>query len=130
MMIRNKKFFIKFVPHILPYLACLFCLACTPQEKAKQLAVKPSLGEQLFVANCTSCHSHTAENGIGPGLKDITKRRSKKWISAFIRNSTALIASGDKEAVAIYNKYNKTTMTSFSFSEPEMDSLYVYFKGL
>lgn len=120
-------------------IGCLFLFACSSQEPTnrnnqtdakKNIAPPISAGEQLFTANCTSCHSNTAENGIGPGLKGVTKRRDKKWITAFVRNSQAVIASGDKEAIALFNKYNKTVMTSFSFSEAEMDSLYVYLQKL
>jgi len=116
---------------------CATCLACSQKETDKQTTLpaqtntpKISLGEQLFTSNCTACHSNTTENGVGPGLKNVTKRRSKQWISAFIKNSQALIASGDKEAVALFNQYNKSVMTSFSFNEAEIDSLYTYLEKL
>src|SRR5690606_18240574 len=46
-----------------------------------------------------------------------------------IKNSTALIASGDKDAVAIFEEYNKTVMPSFAqFSDGDIDNILAYIK--
>lgn len=85
-----------------------------------------SKGETLFKDNCKSCHAiHTEE--VGPALKDVTKRRDAKWLGAWIRNSTAVIGSGDKYANDLYNKYNKAVMTSFpTFTDEEISALLAY----
>jgi cytochrome c2 len=85
-----------------------------------------SKGETLFKDNCKSCHAiHTEE--VGPALKDVTKRRDAKWLGAWIRNSTAVIASGDKYANDLFNKYNKAVMTSFpTFTDEEISALLAY----
>ena len=85
-----------------------------------------SKGEVLFKGNCKSCHAiHTQE--VGPALKDVTKRRDSKWLYAWIRNSTAVIASGDKYANDLYNKFGKSPMTSFaSFKDDELKSVLAY----
>jgi len=85
-----------------------------------------SKGETLFKDNCKSCHAiHTEE--VGPALKDVTKRRDVKWLGAWIRNSTAVIGSGDKYANDLYAKYNKAVMTSFpTFTDEEINSLLAY----
>lgn len=85
-----------------------------------------SQGEVLFKENCKSCHAvHTQE--VGPALKDVTKRRDVKWLSAWIRNSQAVIASGDKYANDIYNKFGKSPMTSFaSFKDDEIKAVLAY----
>src|SRR5690606_8144617 len=41
------------------------------------------------------------------------------WLKSFVKNSAALIASGDEYANALYNEYNKTQMTSFSTLKDE-----------
>ncbi|MDB5257869.1 MAG: quinol:cytochrome c oxidoreductase pentaheme cytochrome subunit [Chitinophagaceae bacterium] len=85
-----------------------------------------SKGEVLFKENCKTCHAvHTQE--VGPALKDVTKRRDVKWLSAWIRNSSQVIASGDKYANDLYNKFGKSPMTSFSsFKDDEIKAVLAY----
>jgi cytochrome c2 len=85
-----------------------------------------SQGEVLFKENCKTCHAvHTQE--VGPALKDVTKRRDAKWLGAWIRNSSAVIASGDKYANDLYNKFGKSPMTSFSsFKDDEIKAVLAY----
>ena len=91
-----------------------------------------SAGESLFNGNCKSCHN-VHKKVIGPALKDVWTRVPQPavpWITAFVKNSTAVIASGDEYAVNLYNEYNKTQMTSFpSFSDDEILSVIAYIKA-
>ena len=52
-------------------------------------------GEQLFKQNCTACHSLGTSRLIGPGLEGVTEKYEKEWLFKWIRNSQALIQSGD-----------------------------------
>jgi mono/diheme cytochrome c family protein len=103
-----------------------FFFTITRAQDAAPDAGLVSKGETLFKDNCKSCHAiHTEE--VGPALKDVTKRRDTKWLGAWIRNSTAVIGSGDKYANDLYNKYNKAVMTSFpTFTDEEISSLLAY----
>jgi len=85
-----------------------------------------SQGEVLFKENCKSCHAvHSIE--VGPALKDVSKRRDAKWLAAWIRNSSLVIASGDKYAVDLYNKFNKAQMTPFpTFKDQEITAVLAY----
>ncbi len=85
-------------------------------------------GENLFKGNCTVCHAIN-EVVIGPALRDVHERRSDEWIYAFIKNSQRVIKSGDEYAVNLYNEYNKTLMTSFDFSDDELNSILTYIKN-
>ena len=69
-------------------------------------------GEKLFKANCTACHA-VNKKVIGPALKGIRERRDEAWIKAFVKNSQAVIKSGDEYAVKLYAEYNNTLMTAF-----------------
>ncbi len=80
-------------------------------------------GQTLWKQNCTSCHAINAEVVVGPGMKGILQRREREWLKPWIRNSQAVIASGDPYATALYAKYNQTVMTSFAFSDDELDAL-------
>lgn len=86
-------------------------------------------GEALFNDNCTACHKFGGKL-VGPDLIGVGERRSDEWIKSFVTNSTAFIASGDKDAIAIFEEFNKTEMTAFqgSFTDEEMTSLIGYIK--
>ncbi len=98
-------------------------LALTTQAKAQDAAK----GETIFTQNCKVCHAPTDEKVIGPGLKDVNKRRDIAWITKWVKNPAAVIASGDQYANDLYNKYNKTQMTAFSnYGEAEIKDILAY----
>jgi len=84
-------------------------------------------GKALFMSNCASCHNPIKES-TGPALQNISKTfPNKEWGYKWVRNSAALIAAGDKTAVDIYNKYNKTQMTAFpNLTTEEIDAILKY----
>ncbi|GEM_PF-7076235 len=87
-------------------------------------------GKELFVANCSSCHT-PYKDATGPKLVGVTKRRSDKWIRSWVRNSAKMIANGDKQAVALYSEWHKTAMTSFpDLSKEDMNKLMEYLASL
>lgn len=69
-------------------------------------------GGAIFKQKCTSCHA-IDRAVVGPALKGISERRDREWLTKWIKNSQALIASGDPEAVKLFNEYNKLVMTPF-----------------
>jgi len=100
----------------------LFFIAASFVSIAQEIPTEPaaiSAGESLFNNNCRACH-RVHEKLIGPALAGVTQRApSIDWIKSFVKNSAALIASGDEYANALYNEYNKTQMTSFSTLKDE-----------
>ncbi len=86
-------------------------------------------GEALFKDNCAVCHSAGTDVIVGPGLQGVNGRRDQAWLHSWIKNSQALIQSGDAEAVAIYNEYNKQAMPSFNFSDAEITSILTYIEA-
>jgi mono/diheme cytochrome c family protein len=99
-----------------------------PQGAVQTVAVSAAAeqGKKIFTDNCQVCHSVGAEKLIGPGLKDVTKRRPEAWLISWIRNSQKVIESGDKYAVDLYNAYNKTQMPPYAFSDDEIKSVLAY----
>lgn len=85
-------------------------------------------GKGLFTNNCAQCHAVTEEIVVGPGLKGIQQRApGKEWLYKWIRNSSALIASGDPYAVQVYNKYNKIQMSNFpNLTNADIDGILAY----
>lgn len=84
-------------------------------------------GETLFKNNCAACHASTDEVLVGPGLKGISERRPIEWIIKWVHNPQAMIASGDKYANDLYNKFNKAAMTPYpNFSDDQIKGIIAY----
>jgi mono/diheme cytochrome c family protein len=84
-------------------------------------------GETLFKNNCAACHASTDEVLVGPGLKGVSERRPIEWIVKWVHNPQAVIASGDKYANDLYNKFNKAAMTPYpNFSEAQIKGIIAY----
>lgn len=84
-------------------------------------------GQALFKANCASCHN-PLKDATGPALQGVDKRvPSKEWLHKWVHNSAGVIASGDKYANDLYNKWGKTAMTAFpNLSDEEIDAVVTY----
>ncbi len=86
-------------------------------------------GETLFKNNCAQCHATDASVVVGPGLAGIEDRRGAAWLKKWINNPAAVISSGDKYAVELYEKYNKTQMTAFpAYGDAEIKNILAYVK--
>ena len=91
-------------------------------------------GEELYKANCTSCHKigdYKAARLIGPGLnKDIFNKYTEDWLIDWIRNSSALIESGDEQAIAVFEEFNQSVMTAFpTFSDDDIKDILAYIEN-
>ncbi len=88
-------------------------------------------GKALFMSNCAACHN-PLKDATGPALQGIDKTLPPKpWLYDWVHNSAKLIAAGDKTAVDIYNKWNKTAMTAFpQLSNEEIDAIITYVNGV
>ena len=86
-------------------------------------------GEQIFKTNCISCHTIGGGRLIGPDLEGVSKKRNAEWLKKWISSSSDFIASGDADAIAIFEEYNKVAMTSFYFEDEDMDALLTYLEN-
>lgn len=89
-------------------------------------------GEQLFKANCVSCHYNPDKDAtlVGPSLKNIEKTKSEEWLIKWIKNNSALRKSGDKDAIAIWEEFGKTEMPTYpSMSDDDVKSILAYIKA-
>jgi cytochrome c2 len=108
----------------------LFFFAASFVSNAQEISSDPaaiSAGQVLFQNNCKPCH-RVHQKLIGPALAGVTDRvPSIDWIKSFVKNSAAVIASGDEYAVSRYNEFNKTQMTSFStFKDEDIMNILAY----
>ena len=83
-------------------------------------------GKEIFNTLCAACHKLDG-NSIGPALRGVTERREKEWLHAWIKNSAALIASGDPTATALYEEYNQVSMPPFpQLTDEDIDNILAY----
>ncbi len=107
--------------------ALLIGLVATLSQQAAAQDGDAASGETLFNNNCKACHSPKDEVVVGPGLKDIQKRRDLAWLVKWVKNPNGVIQSGDEYAVALYNKFGKAQMTAFpAYGEKEVKDILAY----
>lgn len=84
-------------------------------------------GEALFKANCSNCHKPDADY-TGPALQGWADRvPDKEWIYKWVANPAGMVASGDKHAVALFEKWKPTMMTGFAnLKKAEVDAIMSY----
>mgnify|MGYP001586266369 CR=1 FL=1 len=106
-----------------------FSILCTP---LKAQEADPAKGKSLFNANCAACHQ-LDKKMTGPALRYVETRLSedegldRDWLNAWIRNSAAVIKSGDAYANKIYAEYNGAAMTAFpQLSDEDISNILAY----
>ena len=86
----------------------------------------PAAGKKLFNANCAACHK-LKKKAVGPALKGVSSKYDREWLYTWIKNSSAMIKSGDAQAIAIWEEYNKSVMTAFpQLSNADIDNIIAY----
>jgi cytochrome c2 len=106
-------------------LIILFFAACNNASKqTKEEFKKPdrhltiTAGENLFKANCATCHK-PAENYVGPALKGVASRwESKELLYDFVRNSQEVIAR-NTYAKKIFEEYKQSPMLPYPHLKDE-----------
>ena len=89
-------------------------------------ATRQKEGRTLYKNLCASCHKLDRKL-IGPALAGVTERRENDWLKAWIKNNAALRASGDRDAIAIFNEYNGSVMSAFpQLSDTQIDDILYY----
>lgn len=85
-------------------------------------------GKALFRQNCGACHSTTKQVLVGPGLEGINDKRTEEWLIKWIKDSQAFIKSGDADAKAIFEEYNKNVMPPVAVSDDEIKAILSFIK--
>ena len=84
---------------------------------------------ELFDELCADCHSIGEGDMKGPDLLGVEQRFSEEWLIKFIRSAKTMIDSGDPQAVASFEKYNKTNMLDTDLPVSEIKALLAYIKS-
>lgn len=82
-----------------------------------------SKGEDVFRSRCVSCHSLGIDDGIGPGLAGVTKKRDRAWLARWLKAPDELLAKGDPIAIALLARYKKLRMPNLQLSDAEVDAV-------
>jgi len=90
--------------------------AKSDDQKKSKLIKEQIRGKKLFRENCASCHRRNmVDDMTGPALRGVTERWEgrEKLLYEWIKNSQAVIDSGDAYAVSLYKKWDNSTMNAF-----------------
>jgi len=80
-----------------------------------------------FKRRCTACHTFGKGRNVGPDLRGVTGRRSREWLTRFIRSSSAVIAAGDPVAAALFSEFKGQRMPDWTdLSEKDIGDLLDY----
>lgn len=83
-------------------------------------------GEVLFKANCASCHQ-LYKKRTGPALFGVGDKYDREWLYSWIKNSPAIVKSGDAQAVKIFEEFNQSVMTpNPALSNGDIDNIIAY----
>ena len=86
-------------------------------------------GKTLFTARCAACHNVNKQL-TGPALAGVHERRSIEWIIKFVHSSQTMVKSGDKDAVALFEKFNKIPMPDHGdLTDENIKSIVEYVKS-
>ena len=118
------RFFRLNVPQVRVLLSLVLAVAFTLSNYAQEPDIDK--GKSLFNMNCAACHKLN-KRAVGPALAGVSQKYEKEWLYSWIKNSMAMVKSGDPQAVAIYEEYNKSVMTAFpQLSNEDIDNILAY----
>ena len=113
-------------------IALALMLAFSTSLFAQDDAAAVAAGKSLFNANCAACHK-LDKASTGPYLRNIEQRLAdeegldREWLYSWIKNSSAMIKSGDPYAVKVYEENQKKAMTAFPhLSNEDIDNILAY----
>lgn len=85
------------------------------------------LGKKLFKLNCASCHKESMDMDLtAPALGGVTKRRDKKWLYNYTRNSTKMLQEGDSIAKVLDNLGWGAKPQYPYLTDNQLDDIYYY----
>lgn len=86
-------------------------------------------GEAKFNSICAACHTIGEGRRVGPDLLGVTERRSEEWLLKFIKSSQSVVASGDPDAVKLFEEFNKTPMPDMpQFSDADVRDILAHIR--
>jgi len=116
---------------ILAVLAVALSTSCKQRSGADTSGIATDeksieLGRQLFTSDCSACHNFRS-NGIGPHLGGVTESVEVDYIKSFIKDSKAVIESGNERADLLFTRFNGAVMPPFAhYSDADLANLLAF----
>lgn len=86
-------------------------------------------GKSIFQSRCAACHN-ISKTLTGPALAGVDQRHSIDWIVNFVHSSQSMVKAGDKEALALFNQFNKIPMPDHTdLSDAQIKNVVEYIKA-
>ena len=86
-------------------------------------------GKMIFASRCAACHNINKVL-TGPALAGVHDRRSEDWIISFVKSSQAMVKAGDKDALAVYEQFNRIPMPDHAdLSDESIKNVIEYIKA-
>lgn len=92
-----------------------------------QAAFAEASAKDIFQQRCSACHSIGEGRRVGPDLAGVNNRRSEAWLLKFIKSPQAVINSGDKDALALFEQF-KMVMPDQALSDDEIKGVLAHIK--
>lgn len=122
---------IKYYKKALLVLSIILYAGAMHAQEATEVKGDPQKGAELFKANCTACHTLDSKL-VGPPLGGVVEKILKdgqtvEWIHKWIKDSQALIKSGDPYAKKLFEENGQIMMTPFpNLSEADINNILAY----
>lgn len=86
-------------------------------------------GKAIFMTRCAGCHNIN-QRLTGPALAGVHERRSIEWIINFVKSSQSMVKEGDKDAVSVFEQFNKIPMPDHTdLSDENIKQIVEYIKS-
>jgi protein SCO1/2 len=99
-----------------------------PKAQMSADSTSAKRGATLFnIRGCDACHniSHTGKMSSGPSLGGVTQRRTHDWLTRWLKDPAAMLAS-DSIAIAMLIKWKNVKMPNVKLSDAEVEALINY----
>jgi Cytochrome c len=132
---KNHVLFYAVISILLVLLSVFIIVSKNPETQQKKHTqqlqqpnnVKFKKGEQLYRANCISCHAaNMKEAGTAKSLGGITKKRDQKWLFDYTRNPSAPRFKNDPIAIEIRKKALGLMPSMPHLKNEDVDAIYYY----
>lgn len=84
------------------------------------------LGEEIFSAKCTACHTIGKGTIVGPDLQNVTEERDHDWLMRWIAEPDVVLAEGDPIATELLAEYNNVPMPNLQLTAEEVNNVLAY----
>jgi mono/diheme cytochrome c family protein len=85
-------------------------------------AVAQTAADQ-FRQSCASCHTIGGGRLVGPDLKGVTQRKDRAWLTSFVQDPKAVIASGDAYAQQLQREAQGIVMPTLGLDATRAQAL-------